>query len=114
VFTASGSEADNLAIKGIALARLGERDHLITSAVEHPAVLGAGRYLECRLGYRVTIVPVDAFGRYSRPAITDEIASRSPGRSATSGRLVEEDPETATEYNRTFSEWRYRREDDGR
>jgi hypothetical protein len=37
VFTASGSEADNLAIKGIALARRGEGDHIITSAIEHPA-----------------------------------------------------------------------------
>jgi cysteine desulfurase len=48
VFTASGSEADNLAIKGVALARLGEGDHIITSAIEHPAVLGAFRYLERR------------------------------------------------------------------
>jgi cysteine desulfurase len=62
VFTASGSEADNLAIKGVALARLGERDHIITSAVEHPAVLATCRYLERRLGYRVTVVPVDRFG----------------------------------------------------
>jgi cysteine desulfurase len=62
VFTASGSEADNLAIKGVAMARLRERDHLITSAVEHPAVLSACRYLERRLGYRLTILPVDGFG----------------------------------------------------
>jgi cysteine desulfurase len=62
VFTASGSEADNLAIKGVALARLGERDHIITSAIEHPAVLSACRYLERRLGYRLTILPVDGFG----------------------------------------------------
>ena len=62
VFTGSGSEADNLAIKGIALARRGDGDHIITSAVEHPAVLGACRYLERRLGYRLTIVPVDGFG----------------------------------------------------
>jgi cysteine desulfurase len=62
VFTGSGSEADNLAIKGVALARLGEGDHLITSAVEHPAVIAACRYLERRLGYRVTRVPVDRFG----------------------------------------------------
>ena len=41
VFTGSGSEADNLAVKGVALARFGEGDHLITSAVEHPAVLDA-------------------------------------------------------------------------
>ena len=62
VFTASGSEGDNLAIKGVALARLGEGDHVITSAIEHPAVLGACRYLERRLGFRLTIVPVDRFG----------------------------------------------------
>jgi cysteine desulfurase len=62
VFTASGSEADNLAIKGAALARLGERDHLITSAIEHPAVLGACRYLERRFGFRLTILPVDGYG----------------------------------------------------
>jgi cysteine desulfurase len=62
VFTASGSEADNLAIKGVAFARLGHGDHLITSAIEHPAVLGACRYLERRFGYRLTILPVDGFG----------------------------------------------------
>jgi cysteine desulfurase len=62
VFTASGTEADNLAIKGVALAHLGERDHLITTAVEHPAVLSACRYLQLRFGYRVTVLPVDGFG----------------------------------------------------
>src|SRR5919197_3352344 len=62
VFTASGSEADNLAIKGVALAWLGQGDHIITSAVEHPAVLGACRYLQRRLGYRLTVLPVDGFG----------------------------------------------------
>jgi cysteine desulfurase len=62
VFTASGSEADNLAIKGVAFARLGQGDHIITSAIEHPAVLGACRYLDRRFGYRLTILPVDGFG----------------------------------------------------
>jgi cysteine desulfurase len=62
VFTASGSETDNLAIKGIALARPGERDHIVTSAVEHPAVLATCRYLQRRLGFRLTIVPVDSHG----------------------------------------------------
>jgi cysteine desulfurase len=56
VFTGSGSEADNLAIKGVALARRGEGDHIVTSAVEHPAAIAACRYLERRLGYRVTVV----------------------------------------------------------
>src|SRR3954454_15467318 len=61
-FTASGSEADNLAIIGVTLARLGERDHLVTSAVEHPALLASCRYLQRRFGFRLTIVPVDHFG----------------------------------------------------
>jgi cysteine desulfurase len=62
VFTGSGSEADNLAIKGVALAHRDDGDHIITSAIEHPAVLGACRYLEARFGYKLTVVPVDRFG----------------------------------------------------
>jgi cysteine desulfurase len=62
VFTGSGSEADNLAIKGVALARRDDGDHIITSAIEHPAVLGPCRYLQERFGYRLTVVPVDGFG----------------------------------------------------
>ena len=62
VFTASGSEADNLAIKGAALARRGDGDHIVTSAIEHPAVLATCRYLKDHLGYRLTIVPVDEWG----------------------------------------------------
>jgi cysteine desulfurase len=61
-FTGSGSEADTLAIVGVALARLGERDHLVLSAVEHPGVVAACRYLERRFAFRVTVVPVDRFG----------------------------------------------------
>ena len=62
MFTGSGSEADNLAIIGVALAHLGERDHLVRSAVEHPAVVAACDYLERRFGFRVTVVPVDSDG----------------------------------------------------
>jgi cysteine desulfurase len=69
VFTSGGSEADNLAIKGIALARRGVGDHIVTTAVEHPAVLGAGRYLEARLGYRMTVLPVDGFGLVDPSAV---------------------------------------------
>ena len=46
----------------MALGLLGEGDHIITSAIEHPAVLGACRYLERRLGYRLTVLPVDGLG----------------------------------------------------
>ncbi len=60
VFTGGGSEADNLAIKGIARQRPGA--HFITSAIEHPAVLQTCRALE-REGYGLTVLPVGADGR---------------------------------------------------
>src|SRR6185503_15050044 len=62
VFTGAGSEANNLAIKGVAFARREQGDHLITSAVEHPAVLETCRYLVQRFGYRLTVLPVDGYG----------------------------------------------------
>ncbi|MEH3123026.1 MAG: cysteine desulfurase family protein [Sphingomonas phyllosphaerae] len=61
VFTGSCTEASNIAILGAARARP-ERRHLITSAVEHPAVMEPMRQLE-REGYALTVVPVDEFGR---------------------------------------------------
>jgi cysteine sulfinate desulfinase/cysteine desulfurase-like protein len=74
IFTGGGSEADNLAIKGIAFARRGTGDHIITSAIEHPAVLQACRFLGT-IGYEVTYLPVDEHGVVSpaglRKAITD-------------------------------------------
>jgi cysteine desulfurase len=61
VFTGSGSEANNLAIKGLAEANSDRGNHLITSQVEHPAVLKPCGYLE-RRGFRVTYLPVDSHG----------------------------------------------------
>ena len=61
-FTSGGSEANNQAIKGVADALAGKGDHIITSAVEHPAVLAPCAFLSKR-GYRITVVPVDGFGR---------------------------------------------------
>ncbi|HOK71510.1 MAG TPA: aminotransferase class V-fold PLP-dependent enzyme, partial [Bacillota bacterium] len=61
IFTAGGSEADNLAIKGTALAMYGEKSHIITSAVEHHAVLHSVESLK-RLGFSVTILPFDSEG----------------------------------------------------
>lgn len=62
VFTSGGSEANNHAIKGIFFANRERGGHIITTAVEHPAVLNPCRFLE-KLGARVTVLPVDRFGR---------------------------------------------------
>jgi cysteine desulfurase len=62
IFTSRGSEANNLALKGVAWALRARGTHIVTSAVEHPAILGPCRFLE-RQGFEVSIVPVDHFGR---------------------------------------------------
>ncbi len=61
VLTSGGSEANNLALKGVFFASRKERPHVITSAVEHPAIVAPLRFLE-RLGARVTWLPVDGAG----------------------------------------------------
>ncbi len=62
VFVSGGTEADNLAVLGVALARADQGRHVITSAVEHPAVLAASAALE-KAGFTVTALRVDGEGR---------------------------------------------------
>ena len=62
VFTSGGSESDNLALKGAALARRAEGRHIVTTQVEHPAVLDTCRALE-RHGFALTYLDVDSDGR---------------------------------------------------
>jgi cysteine desulfurase NifS len=68
VFTGGGSESDNLAIKGVALARRGSGNHIITSTVEHPAVLRTCEALT-GLDFTVTYLDVDGDGRVDPAAL---------------------------------------------
>jgi cysteine desulfurase len=77
IFTGSGSEADTLAIHGVALALRGRGDHLITQATEHPAVLQACRALVERHGFRLTILPVDQHGQVDPAALAAAITART-------------------------------------
>jgi cysteine desulfurase len=72
-FTSGGSESDNWAIKGIAEAMRGKGDHIITTSIEHHAVLNSCRFLE-NIGYRVTYLPVDRYGLISCDRLQDEIS----------------------------------------
>ena len=76
VFTGSGTEADNMAVRGV-MDALPDKNEFITSAIEHPAIIETGNYLESK-GKKVTFVPVDSEGTididFLREAITSQTA----------------------------------------
>ncbi|WP_020676100.1 cysteine desulfurase NifS [Geopsychrobacter electrodiphilus] len=76
VFTSCGSEADNLAIKGTALAHQDRGRHIITTVVEHPAVLESCRFLE-RQGWRVSYLPVDSEGALNLDLLEESITAQT-------------------------------------
>ena len=76
VFTSGGSEANNLAIKGTFFALRHKGEHIVTTQVEHPAILAPCRFLE-RLGATVTYLPVDRTGRVDPEAVRRAITPRT-------------------------------------
>lgn len=70
VFTSGGTEANNLAIAGIALGARGRSPgHIVTTAVEHDSVLAVCHYLQRMHGYAIDVLPVDSSGRVSPDAV---------------------------------------------
>ena len=76
VFTGSGSEANNLIIKGMAFANRQEKDHIITSLIEHPSVLNTCRWLENQ-GFNITYLNVDEGGTVNPDDLASSITERT-------------------------------------
>ena len=75
-FTSGGTEADNWAVKGVAAASRKKGDHIVTSSIEHHAVLHTCRALD-KQGYRVTYLPVDEFGRVEPERVEEAITDKT-------------------------------------
>lgn len=76
VFTSGGSESNNAVIKGIAFTLRDKGNHIITSQIEHPAVLKPCEFLE-KLGYEVTYLPVDEYGSVRVSDLKKAITNRT-------------------------------------
>ncbi|HEV2010233.1 MAG TPA: cysteine desulfurase family protein [Candidatus Limnocylindria bacterium] len=77
VFTSGGTEADNLALRGVLKAHEGEADGIVTTAIEHHAVLDTAHDLEAHGQARVTVLAVDRDGRVSPDAVRAAIDGRT-------------------------------------
>jgi cysteine desulfurase len=75
-FVGCGSESDNLAIKGMAYASQKKGNHIITSSIEHHAVLHTCQYLD-RFGFKTTYLPVDEYGRVDPDEVARSITDQT-------------------------------------
>lgn len=76
IFTGSGTESDNTVLRGVAALKKKNGNHIITSAVEHHAILHTCEALE-KEGFEVTYLPVDEFGRVSASQVKDAITGKT-------------------------------------
>ena len=76
IFTSGGTEADNVALKGVAAALEKKGKHIVTSSIEHHAVLSTLKYLEKR-GYKVSFLPVDEHGWLDPREVEEAITSQT-------------------------------------
>jgi len=76
VFTSGGTEADNFAIKGVSFAKEGEGNHIITTSIEHHAVMEACNFLE-RRGFRITYLPVNRYGLVNPDVLKEAITNKT-------------------------------------
>ncbi|MBN2364849.1 MAG: cysteine desulfurase [Calditrichaeota bacterium] len=74
IFTGCGSESDNMALKGIANSLAGKGRHIITTTIEHPAILKTCAYLE-KIGYRITYLEADEYGIIHPERLKDALTS---------------------------------------
>lgn len=77
IFTSGGTEANNLAIMGTARLLKNRGNHIVTSTIEHPAVLHSLDYLARKEGFRVTHVPVDSNGLVDAGAVSDHLTDET-------------------------------------
>lgn len=76
IFTSGGTESDNLALKGIAYLKKNKGKHIITSVIEHPAILNTCKYLD-DIGYKITYVPVDDQGLVDPADVEDAVTDNT-------------------------------------
>ena len=76
VFTSGGTESDNFAIKGVAFANESKGNHIITTAIEHHAVLETCHFLEKR-GFKLTVLPVDQYGMVDPADVKKAITAKT-------------------------------------
>lgn len=76
VFTGSGTEADNFAVRGVLSATMPEKNQFITSVIEHPAIMESARYLANK-GVQVVYIPVDEYGEIDLSALQEAVSDRT-------------------------------------